>query len=289
MKKIIAFLFLTSAMCVSAFAQSRIPEFDKAKQIKMLESTREDVKKILKGFESDDKDAELFNTKNAEVEIYYSTGECSDEEDSERWNVPEGKVSFVRIWLKEPIKLENIGFDYSDFQKENKYDFEDQFIYRSKTLGIAFEVDENKVERFFLFPPITKFPLLCSNETAKEFYLSENWSDDSALKSSVDPNCVNIPGKVDNLILSADEIISCNGKNCPKSENKISVTTEASDPENDVLIYDYKISGGKIIGKGAKIIWDLSDVQPGTYTITASVDDGCGFCGESKTKEIVVK
>ena len=47
MKKIFAFLFFISLMCISAFAQSRIPEFEKAKQIKMLESNRKDVKKIL--------------------------------------------------------------------------------------------------------------------------------------------------------------------------------------------------------------------------------------------------
>ena len=167
----------------------------------MLESTREDVMKIFAGFESDDEEAELFQTKNAEIKIDYSTGECSDEEDSERWNVAEGKVVFIRIRLEEPVELMKIGFDYSDFQKETKYDLEDQFIYRSKNSGIAFEVDKNKVERFFLFPPLNKSPLLCSNETAKEFYLSENWSDDSHLKSNVDPYCPNYPGKVDNLVL----------------------------------------------------------------------------------------
>ena len=34
--------------------------------------------------------------------------------------------------------------------------------------------------------------------------------------------------------------------------------------------------------------WDLSDVVPGQYTITAGVDDGCGICGKTKTKEVTV-
>lgn len=55
------------------------------------------------------------------------------------------------------------------------------------------------------------------------------------------------------------------------------------------MIYDYKVSGGKIIGQGANVVWDLSGVKPGTYTITAAVDDGCGLCGKSIIRTVVVK
>ena len=55
------------------------------------------------------------------------------------------------------------------------------------------------------------------------------------------------------------------------------------------LLYSYTVSGGKIIGQGQKVIWDLSGVAPGTYTITAGVDDGCGICGETKSMEVIVK
>src|SRR5690606_30546778 len=68
----------------------------------------------------------------------------------------------------------------------------------------------------------------------------------------------------------------------------IGVTTVATDPENDPLTYSYDVSGGRIIGKGAKVMWDLSGVEPGTYRITAGVDDGCGICGKTVTKEVSV-
>ena len=86
----------------------------------------------------------------------------------------------------------------------------------------------------------------------------------------------------------------------PKKENEseneavkmrevtISVKTTAEDPEGDVLTYNYTISGGRIVGTGANISWSLYGVQPGTYTITAGVDDGCGICGKTLTKSVTV-
>ena len=61
-----------------------------------------------------------------------------------------------------------------------------------------------------------------------------------------------------------------------------------SSDEIDLLAFNYTVSGGKIIGVGPKIVWDLSGVRPGTYTITASVDNGCGVCGETMTKTVKV-
>ena len=69
----------------------------------------------------------------------------------------------------------------------------------------------------------------------------------------------------------------------------VSVATSASDPENDVLTYNYIVSGGRIVGTGANVQWDLSNAQVGTYTITTGVDDGCGICGKTDTKTIRVE
>jgi hypothetical protein len=72
-------------------------------------------------------------------------------------------------------------------------------------------------------------------------------------------------------------------------EPTISVTTTAVDPENDVLTYNYTVSGGRIVGTGANVTWDLTGAAPGTYTITAGVDDGCGLCGQTQTQTITVE
>jgi len=48
------------------------------------------------------------------------------------------------------------------------------------------------------------------------------------------------------------------------------------------------ISGGRIVGTGAKVFWNLNGLLPGTYTITAGVDDGCGVCGKTVTQSLTV-
>ncbi|HMT08399.1 MAG TPA: hypothetical protein PKA82_10375 [Pyrinomonadaceae bacterium] len=68
----------------------------------------------------------------------------------------------------------------------------------------------------------------------------------------------------------------------------VSVSTSASDPENDPLTYNYTVSGGRIVGSGANVSWDLSGAGKGTYTITSAVDDGCGVCGKTETKTVTV-
>lgn len=78
-------------------------------------------------------------------------------------------------------------------------------------------------------------------------------------------------------------------ENCPDDDMKVEVTTVAKDEEDDVLTYTYEVPGGRIVGTGAKVIWDLSNVQPGTYWITVSADDGCGVCGKTVTKTIIVE
>ena len=68
----------------------------------------------------------------------------------------------------------------------------------------------------------------------------------------------------------------------------ISVQTTAVDPENDVLTYNYTVSGGRIVGTGANVSWDVGGLTPGTYTIVSGVDDGCGLCGKTETKTITI-
>ncbi len=96
---------------------------------------------------------------------------------------------------------------------------------------------------------------------------------------------------VTDLVLSQTEITTnclTNSSPCENGSQTIEITTIAVDPENDVLAYNYTLTAGRIIGQGAKVIWDLSGVKPGTYTITAGVDDGCGICGKTITKTVKV-
>ena len=71
-------------------------------------------------------------------------------------------------------------------------------------------------------------------------------------------------------------------------ELSASVKTIAEDPEGDILTYSYTVTGGRIVGTGRNVFWDLYGVWPGSYTITAAVDDGCGQCGAKMTKTVNV-
>jgi len=72
------------------------------------------------------------------------------------------------------------------------------------------------------------------------------------------------------------------------AENAIvSLAVTASDPDGDTLLYTYSTTGGRITGEGANATWDLAGVQPGTYTSTVEVDDGCGCISFSTTSVTV--
>lgn len=53
MKTTVTFLFLIAVMSLNVFAQSPADELDKIKQIKLLESTRKDVERILKDYKTE--------------------------------------------------------------------------------------------------------------------------------------------------------------------------------------------------------------------------------------------
>lgn len=106
---------------------------------------------------------------------------------------------------------------------------------------------------------------------------------------------INPPANVTALALSDESIVGgcpagqrpAEGAQCVES-TMINVTTTAVDVDNDPLVYNYTVSGGRIVGSGKDVQWDLSGVSPGTYTITAGVDDGCGLCGQTQTKTITI-
>ena len=105
----------------------------------------------------------------------------------------------------------------------------------------------------------------------------------------------NLPANVTSLTLSDSTVtLGCpdgfkakDGQVCAESTS-VSVTTVATDPEGDILVYNYTPSAGRIVGEGANVTWDLSGLQPGTYTLTAGVDDGRGLCGQTQTQTVTV-
>lgn len=89
----------------------------------------------------------------------------------------------------------------------------------------------------------------------------------SAAESMITTSCP--PGFISQCEISPDQVVA--------------LTANASDPDGDTLLYTYTVTGGRITGEGANVSWDLSGAQPGTYTATVEVDDGCGCVSFSST------
>ncbi|MBA2527083.1 MAG: PKD domain-containing protein [Pyrinomonadaceae bacterium] len=60
----------------------------------------------------------------------------------------------------------------------------------------------------------------------------------------------------------------------PSASREVQLTAQATDPDNDTLLYTWSVTGGRISGEGRAVNWDLSGVNPGTYTSTVEVNDG---------------
>ncbi|HLB86589.1 MAG TPA: OmpA family protein [Terriglobales bacterium] len=54
------------------------------------------------------------------------------------------------------------------------------------------------------------------------------------------------------------------------------VTCNGADPDNDPLTYSYTTTGGQITGSGSNVQFDSTGLQPGSYTVKCTVNDGRG-------------
>ena len=73
---------------------------------------------------------------------------------------------------------------------------------------------------------------------------------------------------------------------CPENGARVKVSASAQDRENNPLIYLYNVTGGRIVGQGSNVFWDLTKERAGEYSITVSADDGGGTKGKQITKTI---
>lgn len=111
-------------------------------------------------------------------------------------------------------------------------------------------------------------------------------------RSNETPGIVRAFANVDDLVVEDTMVtLPCdNGVDGCSDKTTLSVKSSASSSDpTDQLLYNYTVSGGRIVGNGANVSWDLSGAKPGTYTITSAVDNGCGLCGKTVTKTVEVK
>jgi outer membrane protein OmpA-like peptidoglycan-associated protein len=71
---------------------------------------------------------------------------------------------------------------------------------------------------------------------------------------------------------------ACSGVTADKTEvysgDTVGLMANATDPDGDVLVYTWTATSGRVIGSGSNVSFDTTGLVDGTYTITATVDDG---------------
>jgi hypothetical protein len=83
---------------------------------------------------------------------------------------------------------------------------------------------------------------------------------------------------------------------CGKDENGvtkkdnllITVKPLVRNPKNTQVFYEYKVTGGRILGQGREVLWNLDGARPGVYTITAWIRGERRVSVETKTESVTV-
>jgi hypothetical protein len=82
------------------------------------------------------------------------------------------------------------------------------------------------------------------------------------IPSNSQPPTVRLASDINNLII------------CPGESGTVRLTATANSPQGLPLRYVWSASGGRITGDGAETTWDLTGVEPGTYTANIEVNSG---------------
>ena len=70
-------------------------------------------------------------------------------------------------------------------------------------------------------------------------------------------------------------VIACSADRTTVTQgDPVTITANASDPDNDPLTYSWNASAGKIDGSDSSVKFRTGDLSPGPYTINGHVDDG---------------
>jgi hypothetical protein len=75
----------------------------------------------------------------------------------------------------------------------------------------------------------------------------------------------------------------------PSSSRSVELVATYTDPDSDALLFTWAVTGGKLSGDGRNVSWDLSGLQPGTYTANVSVVDGNGGTAAGTTSVTIAE
>ncbi len=156
--KVLQILFLGFILSISVSAQ--VPDwYIKLKEVKVFQSSKQDVGRIFEypnvSYWSRSKgrpdnswgESFVYETKNGKLDVFYSTGKCSELTGKRGWDIDEGLVVSIEFEPTKPIKLSKLNLDLSTFKREKSSDTA-FWRYWSDQLGVNFGVLQNKVTWF---------------------------------------------------------------------------------------------------------------------------------------------
>jgi hypothetical protein len=99
-------------------------------------------------------------------------------------------------------------------------------------------------------------------------------SSEASLQTQLTKILIGDPPFINSVELSLSSIVrpcpsGTRSETCSTTANQVQVIVDAGAPAEAEVILTWEVTAGRVIGKGEKVIWDLSDVAKGTYTITA--------------------
>lgn len=191
-------------------------------------------------------------------------------------NNPVDVIAGVKLY---PRRWFGFGFAYR--RQLNQQDM-DHFNPTDFNIPIQQVTNVNVIGRGLVVVPGTSRPV-----TSQGFPIGFNWSDDPngfiaqfwvGRRNARIPPHINQPPVISAVTSSLSTITKAcvpptTSSTCP-SATEVTLTANATDPDNDQLLYTWSVTGGKLSGEGRTVNWDLSGVANGTYTATVEVNDG---------------
>ena len=97
----------------------------------------------------------------------------------------------------------------------------------------------------------------------------------SAQTNRRDRRATQVPTQPPTVTLSAERtVLTICPRDTSQAPPQVQLRADARSPEGNPLRYTWTTTAGRIIGDGPNPTWDLSGVQPGTYTAAVEVNSG---------------
>ena len=96
---------------------------------------------------------------------------------------------------------------------------------------------------------------------------------------------------VDRIVFDKDSVTTfCrwNRNSCTKEKAKIKVSVVSGESSKLDQSYYYVPSAGRIIGNGSHVVWDLSEVGPGNYSLTVGIGRENVISNDPLTRTVTV-